>query len=150
MDMLNANQKETIEKIGRLKKQKNAVIPAHLATVQQLRFLKRRFPPEAVVSYINSSAEIKAESDVCCTSANAIEAVNSLPHEQILFVPDRDLGSRLAEHTKKEIILWDSYCYVHAKITLEKVRYALEQNQYQVTVQNEIQRKARKALRLLT
>ncbi|MCK9243856.1 MAG: quinolinate synthase NadA [Candidatus Marinimicrobia bacterium] len=299
--MLNANNIEIIEKIGRLKKQKNAVILAHvyqrgevqdiadyvgdsldlskkavstaadvivfcgvqfmaetaailnpqkvvllpdkqagcgladLATVQQLKILKWKYPVAAVVSYVNSSAEIKAESDICCTSANAIEVVDSLPHEQILFVPDRNLGSHVAEHTNKEIILWNGYCYVHEKITaaqilllrgrypeaevivhpecttdvrhladfvgstsqmsrhvshsekirfivgtednfvyrlkkdnpgkifypagtlckgmneitLEKIRFALEQNKYRITVKNEIQTKARKALNFL-
>lgn len=94
---------------------------ADMATVEKLRELKRKYPAAAVVSYINSSAQVKAESDICCTSANAIERVNSLPHKQILFVPDRNLGAYVAEHTDKEIILWDGYCYVHENITLAQI-----------------------------
>ncbi len=146
--MLSGNHNEIIKKIGILKKQNNAVVLAHVY---------QRGEVQDIADYVGDSLDLskkavstKAESDVCCTSANAIEVVNSLPHSQILFVPDRNLGSHVAEHTNKEVILWDGYCYVHEKITLEKVRYALEQKQYQVTVQNEIQRKARKALRLIT
>jgi len=95
---------------------------ADMAAVARLRTLKQKYPAAAVVSYINSSAGIKAESDICCTSANAIEVVNSLPHEQILFVPDRNLGSHVAEHTNKEVILWDGYCYVHEKITVAQIQ----------------------------
>jgi len=90
---------------------------ADMATAEQLVELKKRFPEAAAVSYVNSSAAVKAESDICCTSANAIDVVNSLPNGQILFVPDRNLGSHVAEHTKKNIILWDGYCYVHEEIT---------------------------------
>ena len=91
---------------------------ADMATVKQLRELKEKYPDAIVVSYVNSSAAIKAESDICCTSANAINVVKSLPDRPILFVPDRNLGSYVAEKTKKNVILWDGYCYVHENINV--------------------------------
>ena len=86
--------------------------------VEQLKTKKKEYPDAAVVSYVNSSAAVKAESDICCTSANAINVVNSLSEDQILFIPDRNLGEYVAEHTGKEIILWDGFCYVHENINL--------------------------------
>jgi len=95
---------------------------ADMATVVKLKKLKEQHPAAAVVSYVNSSAAIKAESNVCCTSANAINVVNSLPDNQILFVPDRNLGSYVAEHTNKDITLWDGYCYVHENIKTDQLK----------------------------
>ena len=94
---------------------------ADMATVEQFKILKKQYPRATVVSYVNSSAAVKAESDICCTSANAINVVNSLPANQILFVPDRNLGSYVAEHTNKDVILWDGYCYVHENITTDQL-----------------------------
>ena len=94
---------------------------ADMATVEVLIKMKKQYPDAAVVSYVNSSAAIKAESDACCTSANAVEVVNSLDQNQILFVPDRNLGSHVAERTGKDIIRWDGYCYVHENIGLSTI-----------------------------
>jgi len=94
---------------------------ADMATVEALRKMRKQYPDAAVVSYVNSSAAIKAESDACCTSANAVEMVNSLYQNQILFVPDRNLGSHVAERTGKDIIRWDGYCYVHENIELNTI-----------------------------
>jgi len=95
---------------------------ADMATGDQLLQKKKQYPSATVVTYVNSSADVKAESDICCTSANAVDVVNSLPNDQILFVPDRNLGSYVAEQTGKNIILWDGYCYVHENITEDQVR----------------------------
>ena len=98
---------------------------ADFATVEKLRERKKEFPNAAVVAYINSSAAVKAESDVCCTSANAVEICRKLPAQQIIFVPDRNLGEWVAEQLpKKKIILWEGHCYVHSKISVEKVETA--------------------------
>ena len=95
---------------------------ADMATVEQLREIKKQYPSSITVSYVNSSAAIKAESDICCTSANAISVVKSLPENSILFLPDRNLGSYVAEQTNKDIILWDGYCYVHENITTDQLK----------------------------
>ena len=94
---------------------------ADMATAEQVEKEKERHPKAAVVCYVNSSAEVKAISDLVCTSANAIEVVNSLPQKEIIFLPDKNLGSWVSLHTDKQIILWDGHCYVHTEITKETV-----------------------------
>ncbi len=86
---------------------------ADMATLIELRAKKKEYPDAAVVSYVNSSALIKAESDICCTSANAVDVVNSLKEKQILFLPDKNLGKFVSSKTDKRVILWDGFCYVH-------------------------------------
>jgi len=86
---------------------------ADMAGVEDLLTKKKEYSGVAVVSYVNSSASIKAASDICCTSSNAVEVVNSLKENQVLFVPDKNLGRFVASKTKKKIILWDGFCYVH-------------------------------------
>ncbi|MHC1631468.1 MAG: quinolinate synthase NadA [Methanotrichaceae archaeon] len=97
---------------------------AHMITAQQLREFKAQHPEAAVVCYVNSPAEVKAESDICCTSANGVEVVNSLSEDQVIFVPDRNLADYVSKHTDKKIIPWNGYCYVHDRYTLEDVRKA--------------------------
>ena len=80
-----------------------------------LRKLKARHPQAHVVCYVNSSAEVKAESDICCTSANAVRVVASIPGE-ILFVPDKHLGGWVSRQLKRELILWNGFCPTHARI----------------------------------
>ena len=94
---------------------------ADMATVEVLRKMKEQHPDAAVISYVNSSAAIKAESDACCTSANAVNIVNSIKQNQILFLPDRNLGSYVAEITGRNVVRWDGYCYVHEDIELNTV-----------------------------
>jgi quinolinate synthase len=93
-----------------------------MAPVQQVRERKAELPGRPVVSYVNTTAAVKAESDICCTSANAIEIVESLPEDEILFLPDRNLGSWVAEHTTKKIILWNGYCIVHQRILPQHIQ----------------------------
>lgn len=95
---------------------------ADMATVEKLKDLKKNHPYAAVVSYVNSSAEIKAISDVCCTSSNAVDIVNEIKEDTIIFVPDKNLGSYIAEKTDKKIILWNGYCYVHENITPDTIK----------------------------
>ena len=101
---------------------------ADMATVDQLKKQKEKYPDASIVSYVNSSAEIKAMSDVCCTSANAVDIVNAVKEDTILFVPDKNLGSYIQEKTDKHIILWDGYCYVHENITPERIQKMKKQH----------------------
>ena len=92
---------------------------ADMATAERLKEIKKQYPDAAVVSYVNTTADVKALSDICCTSANAVEVVNSLPHKKIIFLPDKNLGRYVQQHTDKEVILWDGYCFVHDKLNAD-------------------------------
>lgn len=89
---------------------------ADMITGPQLRALKAAHPDAKVVCYVNSSAEVKALSDCCCTSANAVDVVRRYAGSPILFVPDQHLGSYVAEQLGRDIILWPGYCPTHARI----------------------------------
>jgi quinolinate synthase len=98
---------------------------ADMITAEQLRRLKQEHPNALVVCYVNSSAEVKAESDYCCTSANAVEIVNSLPQDgRIIFVPDQHLGRFVAERTGRDLVLWPGYCTTHVLITEDDIKTA--------------------------
>ncbi len=98
---------------------------ADMITAEQLCALKQEYPDALVVCYVNSSAEVKAESDYCCTSANAVEVVESLPADRkIIFVPDQHLGRFVAERTGRDLILWPGYCHVHVVITEDDIKNA--------------------------
>jgi quinolinate synthase len=94
---------------------------ADMITVEQLRAFKAEHPGVPVVCYVNTSAAVKAESDVCCTSSNAVEVVEALDAERVLFVPDRNLAAFVQSKTGKEVVPWRGYCYVHDQFTLEDV-----------------------------
>ncbi|HPN73049.1 MAG TPA: quinolinate synthase NadA [Candidatus Omnitrophota bacterium] len=95
---------------------------ADMVTVEKLRKKREEYPEAAVVCYVNSTAAVKAESDICCTSSNAVQVVRSLKEEKIIFVPDKNLGRYVREHVpEKELILWDGYCVVHMRLTREEV-----------------------------
>ncbi|WP_298439931.1 quinolinate synthase NadA [Geobacter sp.] len=94
---------------------------ADMVTVEGLRELKARHPGVPVVTYVNSSAAVKAESDICCTSANAVKVVNSLPDREVIFVPDRNLGQFVAAHSDKTFHFWDGYCPTHERLKAEDV-----------------------------
>jgi quinolinate synthase len=91
---------------------------------ETLRQWKRKYPKAAVVAYVNTTASIKAESDYCCTSANGVEVVNAVLNEEILFIPDRNLGHYVSTKTDKKMILYPGFCYVHDRITAEQVKSA--------------------------
>lgn len=106
--------------------EKSAGCPmADMIDAEQLRQLKQEHPDALVVCYVNSSAEVKAESNYCCTSANAVEVVESLPaNKSIIFVPDRNLGQFVAERTGRDLILWPGYCTTHVVITADDIEKA--------------------------
>jgi quinolinate synthase len=97
---------------------------ADMITADELKLVKSRHLEAAVVCYVNTTAEVKAESDICCTSSNAVKVVNSLKEDQIIFVPDRNLGLYTQRFTKKEILPWEGFCTVHDRITPDHVRKA--------------------------
>lgn len=98
---------------------------ADMITAEQLRGLKGKHPDALVVCYVNSTAEVKAECDYCCTSANAVELVRSLPGDrEIIFVPDQHLGRFVEERTGRRLILWPGYCPTHALISEDDIRRA--------------------------
>jgi len=92
--------------------------------VDSLREWKGRYPEAAVVAYVNTTAAIKAESDICCTSANGVEVVNAIPDEEILFIPDRNLGHYVSTRTDKKLILYPGFCATHDNLSVEEVKAA--------------------------
>lgn len=95
---------------------------ADSCSAEQLRAAKRNYPNHRVVSYVNCSAEVKALSDIICTSANAEKIIHSIPpDEQILFVPDKNLGRYLIHKTGRDMVLWDGTCVVHDNFSIDKI-----------------------------
>ena len=101
---------------------------ADMVTAEGLRDLKARHPGVPVVTYVNSSAAVKAESDICCTSANAVRVVNSLPDREIIFVPDRNLGRYVARFSDKTFHFWEGFCPTHERLKAETVLKFKEEN----------------------
>ena len=91
-------------------------------TGADVRLLRQRYPGVPVVTYVNTSAEVKAESDICCTSANAVEVVNSLGADRVIFLPDEFLGRYVESQTNVDVILWKGHCEVHEKFTAKDLR----------------------------
>ncbi|MCL5071086.1 MAG: quinolinate synthase NadA [Actinobacteria bacterium] len=102
---------------------KNSGCPmADMITDKQLANLKKEHPGAVVVCYVNTSARVKALSDICCTSSNAVKVVNSIPPDkQIIFIPDKYLGSYVQSQTGRTMILWNGFCPTHAKINVETI-----------------------------
>lgn len=99
---------------------------ADMVTVEELRELTHKHPKAKVVCYINTNADVKAECDACCTSANALKVVEGIEGDEIIFVPDRNLASWVARFTDKTIIPWDGFCYVHERMTAQDVAQSKE------------------------
>jgi quinolinate synthase len=90
-------------------------------TGADVRLLREHYPGAPVVTYVNTSADVKAESDVCCTSANAVEVVESLGADRVIFLPDEYLGRYVASQTKTEVVLWKGHCEVHERFTGDEI-----------------------------
>ena len=111
---------------------------ADMITAESLRERKKELPGVSVVCYVNSSAEVKAESDICCTSANAVRVVESLDAREILFVPDQYLGHYVSTRTDKKMTLWHGFCPTHARIQPQDItRRKLEYPRAKVVVHPE-------------
>src|SRR5688572_45709 len=95
---------------------------AESITGADVRLLRERYPGVPVVTYVNTSAEVKAESDICCTSSNAVAVVESLGTERVIFLPDQYLGRWVASQTGVDVILWEGSCMVHERFTGEELR----------------------------
>ena len=128
---------ETVETAKLLCPEKTVLIPdleagcslASSITAEDVRFLRHRYPGVPVVSYVNTSAAVKAESDICCTSANAVEVVESLNSGRVIFLPDEFLGRHIAGQTKVDVILWRGHCEVHERFAATDLRLYREQYQ---------------------
>jgi len=102
---------------------------ADMITAQQLQQLKDKHPEAVVVSYVNTPAEVKALSDYCCTSGNAVELVNSLDAgKEIIFVPDKYLGQYVIDKTGRDMILWPGYCPTHVIISADDIDKAKQEH----------------------
>ena len=99
---------------------------ADTITAEDVVNARRQHPRAAVVAYVNTSAQVKAQADICCTSANAIPVVEALPHDEVIFVPDKNLADWVARHTNKRIIPWAGSCCTHDNIGLAEVEAAFK------------------------
>ena len=95
---------------------------ADMVTAEELTAFKGKHPGVPVVTYVNSSAAVKAVSDICCTSANALKVVKSLPDREVIFVPDKNLGRYVAKSSDKTFHFWDGYCPTHERLKVDDVR----------------------------
>lgn len=101
---------------------------ADMLTAEQLREFKARHPGIPVVTYVNSSADVKAESDICCTSANAIQVVKWTGAEEVIMTPDRNLAAWVRRHTSQVIHAWNGYCPIHDELSVMEVKRAMEEH----------------------
>src|SRR3990167_8843745 len=95
---------------------------AESITGEDVRALRKQYPGVPVVTYVNTTADVKAESDICCTSSNAVEVVESLGTDRVIFLPDEYLGKWVAQNTNVKIILWQGHCEVHAIFSSKDLR----------------------------
>ena len=97
-------------------------------TGEDVRLLKQKYPNVPVVTYVNTSADVKAETDICCTSSNALDIVNSIESDTVIFIPDKFLAQNIAQQTNKKIITWAGSCMVHELFTANEITRYKEEN----------------------
>ena len=106
--------------------EKGATCPmANMVTAGDLKNFKKNYPGVPVVTYVNTTADVKAESDICCTSGNAVKVVSSIKENNVIFIPDRNLGHYVSTKVDKNIILMPGFCYVHDSINADEVKKTL-------------------------
>ncbi len=105
-----------------------------MAPVEAVRERKAELPGVPVIAYVNTTADVKAEVDICCTSANAVKVVESVPEDRVLFLPDKNLALWVQRHTKKKIIPWNGYCPTHQRILAHDVRRLKEEHPEAVVI----------------
>jgi quinolinate synthase len=93
-----------------------------------LKAIKAQHPGVPVVAYVNTTADVKSESYICCTSANIVKVIESLPHETVISIPDKNLSLWAQKNTKKKVIAWDGFCHVHERVRPEDVQKAREEH----------------------
>lgn len=91
-------------------------------TAADVRLLREKYPNVPIVTYVNTSADVKAESDICCTSSNAVQIVDSLPGDTVMMIPDQYLARNVAKQTKKKVLYWQGACEVHERFTPDDIR----------------------------
>lgn len=101
---------------------------ADMVTPEGIAQMRAKFPGAPVVAYVNTTAATKAASDICCTSANAVKVVNSLEEDEVILVPDRNLGSYIASKVDKVCHLWDGCCPIHDELGADTIKQSLEQH----------------------
>jgi quinolinate synthase len=99
---------------------------ADMITRDDVIKLRGKYPEAVVCSYVNTNADVKAETDICCTSANAVEVIRSLDADRVIFTPDKNLASFVGRNVNTEIIPYDGYCYVHARFGADDIRRSRE------------------------
>lgn len=109
------------EKIVLMPDERSGCPMADMVTGEGLRKLKAEHPNATVVAYVNTSAEVKAETDICCTSSNALKVIESVESDEIIWVPDKNLGHYVSQYTDKKMIIWQGYCNTHDLLTPEEV-----------------------------
>ncbi|MFD2170247.1 quinolinate synthase NadA [Tumebacillus lipolyticus] len=109
------------EKIVLMPDDRSGCPMADMVTGDGLRKLKAEYPNATVVAYVNTSADVKAETDICCTSSNALKVINSVESDEIIWVPDKNLGHYVSQFTDKKMIIWQGYCNTHDLLQPEDV-----------------------------